>query len=160
MIARPKDKDKPKEAKKPKGRPTLYSNELINKICELIMSGKSMVEITKMEDMPGQTQVYKWLNEHKDFAEKYTRAREIQADVYFDQIIEIADCTTEDDIFNEQGNRVANSEWINRSRLRVDARKWAASKLAPKKYGDKIEVDNKGEVGLTVSIINYSDKDK
>jgi hypothetical protein len=72
---------------------------------------------------------------------KYARAREIQADYLADQIIEISDETHSDKSFNEDGYEVTNHEVIARSRLRVDARKWKASKLYPKKYADRVDTD-------------------
>jgi hypothetical protein len=90
--------------------------------------------------------VYRWMNEDEEFRNKYTRARETQADLLVGEIIEIADETSNDTIHVQgkgdgAGYDIPNKEWIDRSKLRVDARKWAASKLAPKKYGDRIELD-------------------
>ncbi len=77
--------------------------------------------------------------EHRDFLEQYTRAREMQADTLFDEALEIADETSDDWITTEDGKKVLDHEHVQRSRLRVDTRKWAAGKLAPKRYGDKIQ---------------------
>lgn len=94
--------------------------------------------------MPRQATVFRWLDSNEAFREQYTHARVKQADFYADQIIEIADETSNDTEITEHGEK-PNSEWIARSRLRVDARKWVMSKLAPKKYGDKIDVTTGGE---------------
>lgn len=111
--------------------------------------------------MPPERTIYGWLAAHEDFQQNYARARERQADKLAAEIIEIADDASGDTVTrtNDDGSEyeVANHEWIARSRLRVDARKWAASKLAPKKYGDKIEATHTGEVGLTVKIIKFGD---
>lgn len=88
--------------------------------------------------MPEPATIYRWLSADKEFCNRYTRAREDQADTLADQIIEIADDCSRDTISDDDGER-ANTEWINRSRLRVDARKWIAAKLKPKKYGDAID---------------------
>lgn len=104
--------------------------------------------------MPSQSSVYKWLEDNDAFAEQYTRARTRQAEFMLDEIIEIADDTTLDTEYGDSGPK-ANSEWISRSKLRVDARKWAMSKLAPKKYGDKLDVTSgdKPLLAPTIQII-------
>lgn len=140
------------------GRPTKYTEELAEQICELIAtSSKGLNTICReTENLPAPSTVYKWLSEQPDFSEKYARAREIQADLLADEIIEIADDTSNDTLVSDTGE-YANKEWINRSRLRVDARKWKASKLAPKKYGDKVDVTSNGETVKQVFQINGVD---
>ena len=84
-----------------------------------------------------------WLSEDKDFSDNYVRAKELQADIFADEIIEIADESSGDlDYIDDFGNRVENKEFTNRSKIRIDARKWAAGKQRPKKYGDKLELNN------------------
>jgi hypothetical protein len=77
---------------------------------------------------------------HKDHAEQYARAREAQADKFADDILQIADDGLNDSYKDDNGNTRTDQDVIARSRLRVDARKWLASKMAPKKYGDKLAV--------------------
>lgn len=90
--------------------------------------------------MPHRSTVYDWLDEEKeDFIDQYARARTRQAETFLDEIIEIADDDSQDTEYGESGPK-PNNEWINRSKLRVDTRKWAMAKLAPKKYGEKIDV--------------------
>ena len=81
-------------------------------------------------DQPSQQSVYTWLREDVDFLERYTRAREAQADKLFKECLEIADKAT--------------PENVSVARLQVDTRKWAAARVAPKKYGDRVEHDVKG----------------
>ena len=122
------------------GRPTIYSEQIASEICERISDGKSLRSITSDTRMPGMTAVCKWLadGEHEDFAKQYARAREIQADTLADEILQIADDAENDTYTDKDGNQRTDYEAVNRSRLRVDARKWYASKVAPKKYGDKL----------------------
>lgn len=87
--------------------------------------------------MPAQSTVFKWLIDHEVFSEQYARAREFQAETMVDDILEIADDTTHDTDQGEFGPK-PNSEWISRSRLRVDARLKLMGQLAPKKYGAKM----------------------
>src|SRR5215472_1983954 len=112
------------------GRPTKYSPEWAEGFCALIAEGQSVVEICAKPDMPSQQSVYTWLKQDEDFLERYARAREAQADKFFKECIEIADAATQEN--------------CNVARLRVDTRKWAAARLAPKKYGDHMSHDVKG----------------
>jgi hypothetical protein len=132
----------------PGGRPSTYSPEIAAFICSRISNGESVRKICDDPDMPASSSIFKWLIEHKEFSEQYTRAREAQMDAMVEEIIEIADDSANDSTFDEEGNSRQNSEWINRSRLRVDTRKWLMSKLAPKKYGDKIQQEHTGTLGV------------
>lgn len=134
------------QGKRAGGRPSNYSEALADKICLLLSEGQSLLTICKREDMPARGTVMRWLAEdaHAGFRDKYARAREEQADFYAAQIVEIAD----EDIAtvsrkDDEGNEIEvsfDSTAVQRNRLRVDARKWYASKLAPKKYGDKLGI--------------------
>jgi len=138
------------------GRPSNYTQEIADKICEQLASGLSLREIVDADDMPGQRTIYQWLQSHTEFAQQYARAREAQAEHWADEILEIADDGTND--WMERQNRdgstyeAVNAEHINRSRLRVDSRKWLMSKLAPKKYGDKVDLTHAGPDGGPVKI--------
>lgn len=137
-------KKKALKEKKPVGRPTKYSQDLAERICEAIAtSNRSLVNICK-DNKIGITAVFRWLDENEGFRNQYARARECQADFLADELISISDDSANDTIVTDKGE-IPNNEWINRSRLRVDARKWVASKLKPKKYGDKIDVTTAGE---------------
>jgi hypothetical protein len=118
------------------GRPTKYSIDWAERFCDLIAEGRSVAEICARLDMPSQQSVYTWLKQNEDFLERYARAREAQADLFFKECLEIADRGKDGE--NESQAR------IQRDRLRVDTRKWMAARLAPKKYGDHISHDVKG----------------
>jgi hypothetical protein len=103
-------------------------------ICEQIATGpKSLREICRAPSMPSIWSVLYWLNTDAEFARQYARARELQADYFADEIIEIAD--TEKD--------------AAKARNRIDARKWMAAKLRPKVYGDRLHVDSDAHITLT-----------
>lgn len=104
------------------GRPLNINPALTEAICERLAEGESLRSICSDDAMPGFTTVKRWLRENEEFRSHYARAREEQADVYAEDIVVIAD--------TEPDPQVA--------RVRIDARKWAAGKLAPKKWGDKI----------------------
>jgi transposase-like protein len=152
-----KKKEKIVKEERGKGRPTNYSPELANRICEEISkSNRGLVSICAQEGMPSRTTVHEWLIKYKDFADKYARAREDQADYLAEEILSIADDGTKDTTQNERGNDIEDKEWTNRSKLRVEARKWIASKLKPKKYGDKLDLTTDGEKVSAPIIINWS----
>lgn len=140
------------------GRPSKYNKKRAAKICALLSQGYPLTKICKLQDMPHMSSVMRWLFQEspfqEEFREMYAKARESQAEVLADQIIEIADDSAEDFIFIEgedkdgQGaKRVANKEQVKRSALRVDARKWVAAKLLPRKYGDKTQLEHSGPNG-------------
>lgn len=88
---------------------------------------------------------YEFRDSSDEAGKRYARAKEIQADAIVEECIAISDDTTNDDIVDKDGNEHPNSEWISRSRLKVDTRKWLAAKLRPKKYGDKVDVTSGNE---------------
>jgi hypothetical protein len=140
-------------------RPSTYTEEIADKICARIASGESVLSIAKDPEMPASSTIYLWLldEDKKSFSEKYDKARIAQADHYFDQLLEIADDGTNDTITRETGDgetyEVANTEFIQRSRLRVDTRKWYLSKIMPKKYGEKLDVTSDGGKLLPTQVI-------
>ena len=111
----------------------MIPKEVQDRICEQIAEGQSLRSICAEDGMPAKSTVFRLLASDAEFRDQYARAREAQADHMFDEIMEIADDATED---------------VNRSRLKVDARKWAAGKLRPKVYGEKAEVALTGEIGV------------
>ncbi len=124
------------------GRPSSYTQEIADEICALLADGKSLKKICEMDNMPSKATVFNWLAKNEAFLDNYTRAREAQADTLADEICDIADDGTNDYLSDENGRKVVNQEVIARSRLRVEARKWIASKLKPKKYGDRVLTEN------------------
>lgn len=130
------------------GRPSDYTEELSDVICGRIALGESLNSICKNdEEMPCMATVFSWMRLHEDFLNNYTRAREEQAETLADEIIEIADDGTGDLTMDKDGNERINHEVVARSRLRVEARKWVASKLKPKKFGEKITNEIKNADG-------------
>jgi DNA-binding phage protein len=130
------------------GRPSSYSPELAETICDRIAEGESLRAICASEGMPGTTTVKRWLRNNEEFRAQYVRAREEQAEHYLDEIMEIADDGSNDYMTIVKGDvtyNVENKEVTSRSKMRIDTRKWAMSKLAPKKYGDKLDITSGGE---------------
>lgn len=113
------------------GRPSDYTHELTEKICNLLMEGESLRSICKRDDVPHIATVLAWLHRHEEFHEQYVRAREIQAEVMAEDILMFADGSSE-----EAGS-------VAKARLQVDARKWYASKVATRRFGEKVQHEQK-----------------
>jgi len=139
-----------------RGRPSDYTAELAAVICARIASGESLREICVDEELPNKSTIFRWLAAHDEFRDQYARAREAQIEHWADEIVEIADDGTNDWIERQNSDgstyEAVNTDHINRSRLRVDTRKWLMSKLAAKKYGDKVTQEHTGEGGGPMTI--------
>lgn len=128
-----------------------YSKEQIenifNLICDRIENGESVKAILRDENMPSSQTFWKWLDEDTKKSNQYARACELRAESIFDEMFDIADDGTNDWVekYDKSGNSYyeLNGEHVQRSRLRIDARKWALSKMNPKKYGDKLDITSK-----------------
>ena len=127
--------------------------------------GESLRTICKSEHLPNISTILDWISKHSEFSEQYARAREQQQEFYAEEILDIADDGQNDymERLNKNGEieMVVNHENIQRSRLRVDTRKWIMSKLAPKKYGDKVQQEISGKDGGELIVnVNISEKIK
>lgn len=117
------------------GRPTDFTKDIADQICERLSEGDSLRTICGEEWSPGKSTVFRWLAENKEFRDQYARAREQQAELYAAELVDIADENPKD------------AAGVQRNRLRVDTRKWVASKLLPKKYGDNASLALTGAEG-------------
>lgn len=122
------------------GRPSFeWTPEMDAEILNRLMDGESLGDIcgeSRDDWLPSERTVYKRLANDDAFAQSYARAREVQAHREADEIRKIAD--------------EATNENYNVARLQIDARKWRASKMNPKKYGDKLDVDVKGSFNVNL----------
>lgn len=130
-------------AKKTIGRPTKFNQKLVDEICIQISEGKSLRSICSDESMPNMSTVIAWRNANEDFSKQYAQAREDQADTLADELIDIADNATDP----------------AKARLQVDVRKWAASKLKSKSYGDKVVNEHTGADGGPIVLWGGKDAD-
>ena len=124
------------------GRPSTYTEEMGNLICDKLTEGMSVRKLCKMDGFPNPSTIYVWIDRFPEFAERYARARETATEDMLEDILEIADDPTID---------------TQEKRVRIDTRKWAMGKLKPKKYGEKTthEVGNKD--GETLKVDNGID---
>lgn len=151
------------------GRPSMYSEEVADVLCERIATTNfSLRTICESDEMlPSAGTVLRWLREKESFREQYARAKEEQADLLAEEILDIADDGANDLMTIVKGDmtyEVENKEVTSRSKLRIESRKWLASKLKPKKYGDKIDVTS-GEKPLNTQPLiitgkKFADRDK
>ena len=136
-------------AKTPKRTPRrVFDQKIADIICIGLSEGMSLRKMLKADTqgvLPAQSTIYEWLLRHPSFAEQYTRAREEQADTLADEIIDIADESPETvEVRDKEGNVIdikIDSGYVNYQRQRIEARKWTAMKLKPKKYGDRVAVE-------------------
>ena len=122
---------------KKRGAPTIKTRELVDVICTGISLGKSARAMC-VETGISQRVLWNWLASDTELMQQYLRAKEFCVDAYAEEIIEISDDGSKDTYTDEKGKEITNREVIARSQLRIDARKWYAARLAPKKYGDKL----------------------
>lgn len=132
-----------------------YSDEIAEIILDRLKNGESLRKICASDGLPHRNSVFRWLDEDEIFRAKYARAREIQAEHMAEEILEIADETTADVIEVIEGEgprarkkRIANSENVQRSRLRIETRRWVMEKLFPKKFGAHSKVEHTGHLTL------------
>ncbi|CAM2737054.1 Uncharacterised protein [Legionella steigerwaltii] len=119
------------------GRPTNYTAALAKEICDVIASNSIGIKKLCAENphWPNKDTIFAWLKNNSEFSDQYAQAKQCQVELLVEEILEIADDSSHDEVVNEQGNIICNREFIARSRLRIDTRKWLASKLVPKIYG-------------------------
>lgn len=133
------------EDKKKVGRPTDYTQELADRICELVAS--TTMGLQKLcslhPELPDKSNINRWRHRHPEFRAQYAQAKCEQADLLAEECLDIADDDTHDTKIDPEGFEGCNTEFIARSRLRIDTRKWLAAKLLPKQYGPVVAEDKK-----------------
>lgn len=149
----------------PGGRPSKYTQKLADEICALLAEGRSLRTICLADNMPDKRSVFRWLRTNDEFCHQYARAKEESADALTEDMLDISDNSVNDYLITlaDAIREKPSSEWteedikvlaikaapeqIQRSRLRVDTRKWIASKLKPKKYGESSQIALTGKDG-------------
>ena len=127
---------------KARGRPTDFTQDVAGVICTRMANGESLRAICRDDGMPAESTVRQWaVADTQGFHAQYTRARQAQMDALAEDILEIADEKTGDH---------------NRARLRVDTRKWLMSKIAPKRFGDRITAEISGPDGGAIETKDVS----
>lgn len=122
-----------------RGGQTIFTQELADDLCERLKTGRTLRDVCRDEGMPAASTVLLWCEENRAFDEQYARAREKGYRTMADEILDISDDASKDWL-EANGHKSFNGEHVQRSRLRVDTRKWLLSKALPKIYGDKVEL--------------------
>ena len=152
-AAKPAETDQAAEQPAPKkiGRPTKYNEQIAAEICTRIVKGESLRSVCRDEKMPNIDTIYVWIGKHPVFAEQYARARDEQADTLADEIQALSDEAPRMTL-NKHGFEVVDTGWLQWQKQRIDSRKWVASKLKPKKYGDRVSLAGDAENPLQTSV--------
>ena len=116
------------------GRPSIRTDEVIDEICARLAEGSNLVEICQDPNMPDRRTITKWQSIDEELYARIARARDIGQEFTVDECRSIADLATPED--------------VNVAKLRIWHRQWEASKRAPKRFGDKIQQEHTGSVGV------------
>lgn len=129
------------------GRPTKYDPDVAEYVCQEIATGRSLKSVCREEGVPGHSTVLNWVSDDRDgFSDRYAHACQIRLHVLSEELLEISDDGRNDTYLDEEGQEHTNYDVIQRSKLRVDTRKWLLSKLKPDKYGRRQKVEHSGEI--------------
>jgi hypothetical protein len=125
------------------GRPTDYNEDIAREVCLRMADGESLRKICSDENMPDKSTVLRWVARYEAFRDQYAQARELSQEAVAEEYFELLDETPPmkpDGSFD-----AAAVSWYKN---RADGRKWYLSKIAPKKYGDKIQTEHSGSIDL------------
>ncbi len=136
------------------GRPSDYTQEMANEICQDISSGKSLRAICRDENRPSIATIFKWMRDYPDFLKQYEVATSERADYQLEEL---------NDIGEEAVNYAKTSDDKNVSavitayKLKADNMRWTMSKIKPKKYGEKVDVTSDGEKIQNTILVKFDD---
>lgn len=125
----------------PRGRPSIYTQELADRICQQIMDCVPLHKIEKMPGMPRAWTILRWADEKPEFCVQYTRARELQAHRMVADTLAIADA------------KPTKLGGVEQARLRVQTRQWAAERMASKRYGARVKNEITGADGAPFQVV-------
>ena len=142
--------------------PYCYTPKLAGLVLERLAAGESMLSVCeKVPGMPSRPTLTKWIVYDIDgFAAKYAQARDAGLDVMAEDLLRIADSTQEGVIETDKLTRDGTPytekqrrDMLEHRRLRVDTRKWFLSKLAPKRYGERLALEHSADGALTDALL-------
>jgi hypothetical protein len=162
-VLKPSNSERQQPKKKKASRPLLFTKELVDQICDQLARGMTLREVCRADALPDERTVRRWaLDDKEGFAERYAQAREIGYQSMADEMLEIADDGSNDWMLRKDGDKefyVLNGEHVQRSRLRLDTRKWLLSKALPKVYGDKLAIASNAERPVVLRVLNIPTDD-
>lgn len=138
----------------PPGRLTLYTEEIAEEICQRIGEGETLSQVCRSEHLPERRTVVDWVLQNREgFSARYATARNLQMERWADEVVDIADDGGNDYMEREKGEGRTETEYngdhVQRSRLRIDSRKWLLSKLKPQQYGERQQIDHTHKVEVS-----------
>jgi hypothetical protein len=136
------------------GRPTKFKPELLDEICARLSKGEPLTVICRDDHMPCDDTVRNWANGNEAIARDIARARETGFDQIALDALAIADDAALDTKKGPNDTDLCNSEWISRSRLRVETRLKLLAKWDPKRYGDKLALGQADDLAPLTVVIN------
>ena len=139
-VSAPAEKPVAPQIPRPAHRPVEYTEDIADEICWRITHGEPLVRICADEHLPHVATIYRWLIRFPLFCDMYTRAREEQADTNADEILAIAD-EMPPEYTDEKGRTTIDHSYLAWQKQRIEARKWTAAKLKPRKYGDRVALE-------------------
>lgn len=140
-----------KTAQRKPGRPSTYTSKSGAEVCRRLATGEPLAQICRRSHLPTKRTVSNWVNAKPDFAREFREAREEGFDALAWECLTIADDTSRDTIETEHGPRPDN-EWIARSKVRIETRLKLLAKWDPRRYGDKLDLEVKGDAVVRVVI--------
>jgi hypothetical protein len=130
-------------SKRKKRKYTKYTPEVTQKLLAFLANGKPLKTACLEKGMPAIDIVFDWMRKYPDFKEAYILAKRESVDALVEEMLEIAD-DGKNDTYKEKGLIKTNWDVVERSRLRVETRKWLIGKLAPSRFGDKLDITSDG----------------
>lgn len=130
------------------GRPHTYDEEKATMVLNIIGTGTSLRKACAQVGLPPTT-VREWalFDNPPGFAARYARAIQLQLEAWAEDIVEISDDSSGDEIVTDRGGVSMNGEFVARSKLRVDARKWVMSRIGHQRWGDRVKSEISGPGG-------------
>ena len=129
----------------------MFRQDIADKVCAALTDGQSLRKACASEGMPDPSTVLRWVEQYPEFSQQYTQARARSYQLLADEIIDISDDSSADLVETDNGSRF-DAERVARSKLRVDSRKWMLSKMLPKVYGEKVDVNHGGTVAHSLEV--------
>jgi hypothetical protein len=141
-----------------------YTSEMGDRICAEMIGGedgrpKSLATVLKLPGMPCKRTVMNWIVAHPEFEKIYRIAQQERAEVWIEEIVDIADDRSHDYYTDDEGRQRVDTEHINRSRLKVDTRKWIAAKMMPKLYGERVTAELTGANGGPIQTADMTESE-
>lgn len=138
-----------------------YSEDVAQRFLDLVQEGRTVSSICETEPgMPNRRTITRWFTVHPEFSKRFDKAQEMQADVYFDKVVDTAEGRLDNEIMETMGPKVANESPNSKRHMilafreqRIRAYQYAAAKLKPRAYGDKQQMEVSGNPDRPITTV-------